>query len=185
MPSYWRWLYWISPFQWYVRGILGVLLHDLPIQCSADELVTFAAPSGQTYVPSPPPPSSPSDTLPSSCVKYASEYLSTAAGYLVNPNARGLCDFCKISTGDDYLSLLNISHSDRWISLSLFASFTISNVALIYLFTFFPPRIPNFKRLMGGGRKRALEIAEEELRREESQAEGTRASVVQPVGAVL
>jgi hypothetical protein len=65
----WRWLYWgpplpkgcnhfetdeslaVSPFQWYVRGVLGVVLHGLPVECNSDELVQFKVPPGMTYVP--------------------------------------------------------------------------------------------------------------------------------------
>lgn len=87
-----------------------------------------------------------------------------------------MCDFCRVAVGDDYLALLNISYGDRWTSLFLFAGFTISNVCLIYLFTFFPLRLPSFELVTGGSRKRAAEIAEEELLREEAEIEGGQAS---------
>lgn len=55
MPFYWKWLYWMSPFQWYVRAMLSVILHDQPIHCAPSELVTFNPPPGLTYVlPLPP-----------------------------------------------------------------------------------------------------------------------------------
>lgn len=50
MPIYYKWLYWISPFQWYVRAMTSALFHDLPIECKAAELVTFQAPPAMTYV---------------------------------------------------------------------------------------------------------------------------------------
>lgn len=40
----------ILKFQWYVRGLLGVLLHDVPVVCSENELVAFLSPPGETYV---------------------------------------------------------------------------------------------------------------------------------------
>lgn len=48
MPRLWRIIYWISPFQYYVRAMLGVLLHDIPIQCSTSELVSYFPPPGET-----------------------------------------------------------------------------------------------------------------------------------------
>lgn len=48
MPHPWRWLYWASPFQWYVRGVVGVLLHKMPVECELVELVTFESPDGTT-----------------------------------------------------------------------------------------------------------------------------------------
>ena len=50
MPRYWRWLYWISPMQHYVRGVLGVVLHDQPVRCLDSELTIFHAPPGLTSV---------------------------------------------------------------------------------------------------------------------------------------
>ena len=98
------------------------------------------------------------------------EYLTRAPGYLVNPYARGLCDYCPISIGDDYLVRLNISHSDRWVSILLFSTFTFTNIVLVYAFTFFPPRLPAWLKRGKGARKGAKEIAEEELRREEGES---------------
>ena len=50
MPRYWIWLYWLSPMQHYVTGVLGVVLHDQPVHCTPSELTTFNAPPGSTCV---------------------------------------------------------------------------------------------------------------------------------------
>jgi ATP-binding cassette subfamily G (WHITE) protein 2 (SNQ2) len=183
MPSYWRWLYHISPFQHYIRSMLGALLHNATVQCGALELVSFDTPAGLTSV---------HFSLSSfsvmlnlalylllttfSCVKYAAEYLSSHAGYLVNPLSTSTCEFCKASTGDDYLATLNISFDDRWRSLGVLAGYTLSNVVLAYVLFFFPPRLPAPTRWRGRTEVRAELIADEEYEREVAEilAEGTR-----------
>lgn len=48
MPVYWRWLYYVSPFQHYIRSMLGVLLHNVQVECAPSEYVSFDTPSGLT-----------------------------------------------------------------------------------------------------------------------------------------
>ncbi|KAM0793564.1 hypothetical protein ACM66B_001000 [Microbotryomycetes sp. NB124-2] len=149
MPVYWKWLYYISPFQHYVRSMLGVLLHGVQVVCEDSELVRFYSPDGQ------------------SCADYASEYLSTHPGYLYNPSSTtGLCQFCKVSTGDEYLRDLNITYTDRWSSLAILCAYTFSNVALAYLFVFYPPRTPQWLKLRQRSRMTAEQIADEQYERE-------------------
>ncbi|GAA5856240.1 hypothetical protein JCM8547_000835 [Rhodosporidiobolus lusitaniae] len=154
MPVAYRWLYWVSPFQHYVRAMLGELLHGLPVECAAHEVVSFASPPGL------------------SCGVYAAEYLKTHAGHLLDTDSTTMCRFCPMSTGDDFLRTLDISHGDRWSSLFILAAYTLSNVALAYLLVFFPPRLPGWvKRLMstasaGHGRQSVEDVAEEAWRRE-------------------
>ncbi|BGP04521.1 hypothetical protein JCM10049v2_000323 [Rhodotorula toruloides] len=156
MPRAWRWLYYVSPFQHYIRSMLGGLLHDTPVRCGQYEVVSFRPPPGL------------------SCEAYSADYLSRHAGYLLNPSSTSLCDFCPMSTGDDFLASLNISHSDRWRSLSILAAYCISNLAITYLLIFFPPRMPAwasriFRRSSSGGsggRKGAEEVAAEHWAKE-------------------
>lgn len=53
MPVYYRWLYWVSPFQHYVRAMLGALLHGQPVECADFEVVSFRPPPDSTCVLSP------------------------------------------------------------------------------------------------------------------------------------
>ncbi|KAK4057655.1 hypothetical protein OIO90_001303 [Microbotryomycetes sp. JL221] len=148
MPVYWKWLYYISPFQHYVRSMLGVLLHGVKVVCQDSELVQFFAPQGQT------------------CAGYVSDYLSTNPGYLFNPEASDVCQFCKVSTGDEYLHDLNISYDDRWASLGILCAYTVSNVALAYLFVFYPPTRPQWLKLKQSSRMTAEQVASETYERE-------------------
>ncbi|SCV68567.1 BQ2448_688 [Microbotryum intermedium] len=138
MPWYWRWLYYVSPFQHYVRSMLGNLLHAQPISCTASELVTFESPYSL------------------SCVDYMRTYLRDNAGYLTNPASTTTCSFCKFSNGDDYLATLNIAYGDRWRSLGVLLAYTVTNVIIAYALVFYP--VPWGKVLFwrkSGGRQHA------------------------------
>ena len=101
------------------------------------------------------------------------------AGYLVDAASDGLCRFCKFANGDDFLASINISYSDRWLAFGVFVTYTVTNILLIYVFTYFPPRLPSWRPK--SARRRAMEVAEEVVALEEAErsgaevlAEGTR-----------
>lgn len=79
-----------------------------------------------------------------------------------------------MSTGDDFLSSLNISHGDRWTSLAVLAAYSLSNIAITYCLVFVPLRVPDWLSALvtkatgrtGVGRKRAEQVAAEEWARE-------------------
>lgn len=56
-------------------------------------------------------------------------------------------------------------YSDRWSALGVFAGYTLTNVALVFFFTFHPPRIPSFLG-SGGKNRRAEKHADEVFARE-------------------
>ncbi|KAI5478137.1 ABC drug exporter AtrF [Pseudohyphozyma bogoriensis] len=158
IPIYYKWVYWISPFQWYVKGMLGVLMHGHPIECDATELATFVPPKGLT------------------CGAYLAEYLSSHPGYLVDAAATSTCRFCKAATGDDWLVLRSIKFSDRWLALGVLIAYTALNVVFVYVLVFFPPRLPGWL-----GRRKSVktadEIAEEQWAREEAERAGVETLV--------
>lgn len=84
--------------QWFIHGVLGSVLHNIPVQCSQQELAIFDPPPGQT------------------CGDYAAQYLATAVGYLDNPTATSRCGYCQYSVGDDYLASIHITYGFRWQS---------------------------------------------------------------------
>src|SRR5208282_5618394 len=76
---FWRFtMYYISPVTYLIGGVLSAVLNKVPVVCDRSELVTFDPPSGQ------------------SCGVYSAEFLSTALGYLVNPNATTNCQYCSL-----------------------------------------------------------------------------------------
>ena len=91
------------------------------VTCSGADLSVFSPPSGQ------------------SCASYARDWALLASAQLLNPNAISNCQVCKYTTGDQYLEIFNLGTrglGSIWAYWGIFLAFTISNVALIYLFYF-------------------------------------------------
>ncbi|KAF1920055.1 ABC transporter-like protein [Ampelomyces quisqualis] len=117
MPVFWRyWMYYVNPSTYWIGGVLSATLDGIPVQCQESETAIFDAPPGQ------------------SCGAYASDFVSSAPGYLLNPQATSGCQYCPYSLGNDYLATLNIKASDKWRDFGIFLAFCCSNWALVYFF---------------------------------------------------
>lgn len=87
MPVFWAYtMYYISPFTYWVGGILSMVLTGQTVTCSPGELTTFEAPPSMT------------------CAEYAGSFLDTSPGYLADPEGTGSCQYCPYSVGDDVSS---------------------------------------------------------------------------------
>ena len=75
---------WISPLRWYLGALVPNQIGPLTVTCAEDELTRFDIPA-----------------TAASCAEYAAEFLSTAAGYLANPDATSNCGYCAMSKGSD------------------------------------------------------------------------------------
>lgn len=119
LPVFWRyWVYYVNPSTWWIGGVLAATLHNAPIECAPFETARFDVPAGQT------------------CDSYAGTFAEGAGGYLLNPNATADCQYCSLSTGDQYLAQLNVEAGDKWRDFGIFLAFVISNWALVYFFIY-------------------------------------------------
>lgn len=117
MPVFWRyWMYYVNPSTYWIGGVLSATLHNIPVQCAPSETARFDAPPGQT------------------CGQYAAAFASASPGYIVDPDATSLCQYCPYSVGDDYLATINVYASDKWRDFAIFLAFCVSNWALVYFF---------------------------------------------------
>lgn len=115
MPEFYRsWLYWANPTTWLTRGLLASIMHDLPVQCSPAELVRFVLPANAT------------------CASFAGEWLESASGYFVDPDAADQCEYCIFANGDEYLATVNVQYDKRWRDLGMFCVFIATNLVLVY-----------------------------------------------------
>ncbi|KAJ4109141.1 ATP-binding cassette transporter snq2 [Fusarium oxysporum] len=119
LPVFWRfWMYYANPSTYWIGGILAATLDGTPVECSSEETAKFDAPPGQT------------------CQEYAGAFADSAGGYLLNPNATSACEFCPMSSGNEYLASLNIDASDKWRDFGIFLAFCVSNWMLVYFFIY-------------------------------------------------
>jgi ATP-binding cassette subfamily G (WHITE) protein 2 (PDR) len=95
--------------------MVSTLLHARPVYCSPTETSHFDPPSGQT------------------CGQYLSEYLQTAPGILQNPEATDSCQYCALSSSDQFLAGSNIYYSERWRNFGIMFAFIGFNIAMAVL----------------------------------------------------
>lgn len=87
MPAFWKYtMYYVTPFTYWIGGVLAAVLGGTPVICSEDELTRFESPANMT------------------CEEYARPWLTSTTGYLSNPESTDLCGYCQFSKGDDVSS---------------------------------------------------------------------------------
>ncbi|KAJ7471522.1 pleiotropic drug resistance ABC transporter [Mycena galericulata] len=115
--GWWKWMYHVSPFTYLTEGLLGQALGGRSITCSSVELVTMTPLSGQT------------------CGEYLAKYISSAGGYVANPNATSGCQFC--STAYHRPANFNIFYSHHWRDVGLMFAYIFANIVALYAITYF------------------------------------------------
>lgn len=85
MPAFWKYtMYYITPFTYWIGGVLTSVLRGTEVVCPQSELTIFGSPPNVT------------------CGEYAGAWLdSKGVGYLSNPEGTGECGYCEYSFGDD------------------------------------------------------------------------------------
>ncbi len=136
LPGFWIFMYRVSPFTYWVSGVVSTLVHDRPITCSAAETSIFSPPAGYT------------------CGQYLAPYLQLAPGTLQNPDATADCRYCQLSVADQYLSASWIYWSTRWRNFGILWAYVVFNIALAFA-TYYVFRVRKFDvgRLKFWGKK--------------------------------
>ncbi|KAI1819611.1 ABC transporter [Xylaria intraflava] len=86
-PTGWRWYYNVSPLYYLSEGTSTDMLYGLDMTCRSDEVSIFQPPNS------------------TSCQAYAADFLRTATGFIVNPDATSDCQYCPYKNGQSYVSL--------------------------------------------------------------------------------
>jgi ATP-binding cassette subfamily G (WHITE) protein 2 (SNQ2) len=86
LPDFWKWMYHVTPFTYLLEAMLGLVIHEVPVICSRDELAIIQ-----------PPPWS-------SCDEYMGSYVMQAGGY-VQTLPDGFCGYCQFANGDQFVSV--------------------------------------------------------------------------------
>lgn len=115
LPRFWIFMYRVSPFTYWVSGIVSTQLHDRPVTCSAEETSSFNPPSGQT------------------CGEYLQAFLSQAPGTLQNPEATENCQYCSLQVADQYLAGSRIYWSERWRNFGIMWAYILFNIFIAVL----------------------------------------------------
>lgn len=92
---------------WAGTGLRGRL-----VECSENELAIFDPPSGQT------------------CRDYLADYLNAGApGQLYNPTATAQCQYCPLTSADQFLAASNVYASERWRNFGIGFAYIGFNVS--------------------------------------------------------
>lgn len=111
LPRFWIFMYRVNPFTYLVSSFLSAAIGEAPVQCAANELLAMEAPGSQT------------------CEQYLSEYISTAGGYVVDPAATGVCQYCPVKDTTSFLESVSIDFADRWRDFGLLWVYICVNIA--------------------------------------------------------
>jgi len=109
MPQFWTFMYYVSPFTYIIGGIAATGLHGVSISCSKNELSIMDPPPHYT------------------CRDYLQEYLDQRGGRLYNPSAMTQCQYCPVSSADQFLEQVGISWSNRWRNFGLVWAYILFN----------------------------------------------------------
>lgn len=113
-------MYRVSPFTYWIGGIVGTELHGREIDCSDVELNVFNPPQGTT------------------CGRYLQPFLSQAPGALKNPEATTQCQYCSARNADQILAGSDIFWTERFRNFGIMWAYIVFNVfmaiLLYYLF---------------------------------------------------
>ncbi|KAF2092656.1 ABC drug exporter AbcA [Rhizodiscina lignyota] len=131
LPGFWIFMYRVSPFTYFVSGMLSTAVANTNLVCASNELQHFNAPSGQT------------------CQEYLREYLSNGVGYLTPESANtSFCELCPLSSTNQFLAQVNISYSESWRNFGILWAYICFNV-MVAVFLYWAVRVPKKSSLKG------------------------------------
>lgn len=126
MPGFWIFMYRVSPLTYFVGGMLATGIGRAPVTCSGNEIVRFQTFPGK------------------SCGEYMQGFIQALGdngGYLLNPAANELCEYCPMKSSDTYLSMVDVSYTQRWRNWGIIWAYPVFNVAMAFLL-YYVCRVP-------------------------------------------
>jgi ATP-binding cassette subfamily G (WHITE) protein 2 (PDR) len=117
-------MYRVSPFTYFVEGMLGVAVADTTVQCSDIEYLRFEPANGQD------------------CGTYMQAYQAAAGGYLLDPSATTNCEFCALQDTNVFLQSFGIEYGNRWRDFGILWAYCIVNIigAILFYWIFRVPK---------------------------------------------
>jgi ATP-binding cassette, subfamily G (WHITE), member 2, PDR len=121
-------MYRLSPFTYLVSAVLSTGVAQANVTCSDIEILHLSPPAGET------------------CGSFLDPYIGYAGGYVVNGNATFDCQFCTLSSTDEFLAALSIYYADRFRNVGILLGYTAFNTCAA-VFLYWLVRVPKKKSL--------------------------------------
>ncbi|KAE9568421.1 ZEB2-regulated ABC transporter 1 [Colletotrichum fructicola] len=110
LPTFWKFMYRVSPLTYLVDGLLSTGLAHNAVQCSPLELLQFSPPANVT------------------CGAYMETYMQVAGGRVYNPESTDTCQFCSLANTDMFLAMTSASYDERWRNYGLMFVYIVFNL---------------------------------------------------------
>jgi ATP-binding cassette subfamily G (WHITE) protein 2 (PDR) len=107
---------------------MATTLGQAPAYCDDNEFQVFSAPPNQ------------------SCADYMREYISTAGGFLRDPQATSECHYCRLNNTDQFLRRIHARWETRWRDFGILWVYVAFNVAGA-MFFYWLCRVPRVKKV--------------------------------------
>jgi ATP-binding cassette subfamily G (WHITE) protein 2 (PDR) len=128
LPGFWIFMYRVSPFTYWISGLVSTMSAGRPVICSASEVLMFDPPAN------------------TSCGAYLDPFAAATGGVVQNPGATSDCRYCTLSSTDQFLAGSNIYYSQRWRNFGIMWAFIVFNAAVAAL-SYYLFRVARMRRL--------------------------------------
>lgn len=119
-------MYRASPATYLISGIMSAAVAGADATCAANEYLQLPVPSNST------------------CGDFLGPFVDYAGGYLVDPFSTDSCQYCSVSSTDQFLDSFQIYYSERWRNFGLLWIYVLFNIgATLGLYWVF--RVPKGK----------------------------------------
>lgn len=115
IPQFWKFMYRISPYTYFVETFMSLLLHDRKVNCAPLELVPTTPPGKET------------------CGQFMQNFVDEYGGKVVNPNSSSICAYCTFAVGDEYLKEQLMSYSHIWRNFGIQCAFVMFNITAMFI----------------------------------------------------
>ncbi|KAL1652217.1 Multidrug resistance protein [Diplodia intermedia] len=124
LPGFWVFMYYVSPFTYLVSGMLSTAVANSEVTCAANEYLRFDPAGDKT------------------CYEYIEPYtVATGGGYMLNPNATSDCQYCAMSSTNQFLAQVDVYFKDAWRNFGIMWIYCIFNV-FAAIFIYWLARVP-------------------------------------------
>ncbi|KAI4864928.1 hypothetical protein F4820DRAFT_422132 [Hypoxylon rubiginosum] len=117
-PRFWIFMYYVSPFTYFLQGLAAAGLAGVDIKCSPIELLELQIPH---------------DSAARTRGDYLERYAIDTGGYVSNPSAITDCQYCQVFNSDPVLEGLGINPQQYWRNAGILAVYVVFNVIATFV----------------------------------------------------